>query len=277
MIRQKSENFLIKRAFFLEGSSVDLFYLCGLFAADGHVRECLQEGRVYHRGGFTTSDRDFSLLIAEWMDLSVVERVTPPTRIQRKPGVRYDLEFTDSYTGDWFWKRFGSHKSKVCETFISEPLEENRAAFLTGYLDGDGCVSRTPWGPRITFCFSVNEPQLKTLICSYLERLKVHYWEGRIQKNTIPLGVTARQDVLKLKNCLYKGSIALDRKKSLLQEACLSSRFVTFSREQKQEILLEIRYKLRYGRFDFDFFIEKYGLALNTLQRWVREIKLGYN
>jgi len=194
------------------------------------------------------------------------------------PGVRYEIGGSYSPMSSRLLSTFGIHKEGVLASFSHLDIS-SAAAFLSGFLDGDGSVSSYPGGAKVTFVVCPDGVQ-DQLLRGLLTTLGVYWTEHREPhtKFLVRFYIASKPCTVKLKSLLYQGSLGYEYKKHSLASAELSSRFRSISKAERQSIISRLEKDHAKGVVDLEALSSSTGLALDTLRGYYAPIRRpGYS
>lgn len=266
LIRKPSERRYENSIRFLKSECLERYYFLGRVTADGYVS---RRSDRYFRFSLSSKEPNTLMALAELGDFPVYKSYS---KLKGRTFDRYVIELSDLMCAGYLFEVIGDKKSKIYDFMVGKGLEE-QAAFLTGYLDGDGNV--TSRDGRVVVTFICQEPEVRALIGEILDNLGVGYTvhhEGTL----LLYKVSSQKDVMTLKEKLYRTKIFLGYKRDTLNSASLSKRFRNMSRSERSKLLKKLQEMYESGSLDLKEFAKEAGIALDTARGWLAGIR-GYD
>lgn len=119
------------------------YYVLGLYLGDGcvTVKRVNKDGSVYYRAVFIVKD-SVSELFRRWLTSNGINhRIAREIREKRREGYIHEIMSDNQRFCKWLVKECGMLKDKHLPDY-SKWTPEQKADFLSGYLDSDGSVDK---------------------------------------------------------------------------------------------------------------------------------------
>jgi len=192
----------------MESGTIESYYLHGLFVADATINEEKVTRGNYPQQGFciTQHAKNKELIDSIESIIGIQFKYYNCNDINGKNGKtpRYQMKLSNRNITQYFIDVYGFNKEKVFESFRN--LEgANMWAFLSGFIDGDGCITVAyKKYPQVKlFCYGGT---VYELIKQFLSKTDLEYKEYIHAGKVNAINIRRIKEVCKLKSLLYQGT-----------------------------------------------------------------------